>query len=316
MLSQGKWHDWLTLSLESEQVRITIVPELGGKVASLVDKRLTTEWLIQPRADLPVGQYKTPVYTEANPSGWDEMFPTIDACVYPIAGRLSGRELPDHGELWSRGWTIDETSDKYIALSLDSNIFPCRFRRSVALENDAALLLKYALINDGDEDVFYLWAAHALFEATPDTRIELPAHVTTLYNALEMEPWGVAGTIYEFPAAQTGDGRQWMLDRVIADGAPGFRKFYVQPDTHIGSARIRRDASGAQVTMTWDDKQIPYFGLWLDEGVFTSKPTIGLEPSSAFYDRLTHAHAQGRLSVVKAQHTVEWWVRVQLADIG
>ena len=47
---------WGRLALESESLRVVVVPEMGAKIVSLLDRRNGVEWLVGPGgARLPTG---------------------------------------------------------------------------------------------------------------------------------------------------------------------------------------------------------------------------------------------------------------------
>ena len=86
---------------------VNLLPELGGKIYSI---RWQGRELLasNPRKPFRRAQYAAP-YAEYDASGFDECFPTIGPCQYPIYP-WAGTEMPDHGELWSLPWT-DQIQD-------------------------------------------------------------------------------------------------------------------------------------------------------------------------------------------------------------
>ncbi len=99
------WHGIAALVLENETFRTVVVPTMGAKIVSLLDKRTGVEWLAGPgdRPFRPASYGAT--FDQQDMSGWDEMFPTITACPYPAPGAHTGVSLPDHGEVWAVPWT-------------------------------------------------------------------------------------------------------------------------------------------------------------------------------------------------------------------
>src|SRR5665213_68842 len=93
--------------IEAGDCRLTILPEFGGKIASLRWKGrelLQTPLLpIQPRT-------QTMSFDEADASGWDECLPSVSACSVPTAAGLT--RIPDHGDLWRVAWKISETKSR------------------------------------------------------------------------------------------------------------------------------------------------------------------------------------------------------------
>ena len=62
--------------------------------------------------------------------GMDECLPTIEPCVW------RGRKLPDHGEVWSSAWDVDEEAWQNGALktSVRLEISPFDFERTIELD--------------------------------------------------------------------------------------------------------------------------------------------------------------------------------------
>src|SRR3972149_4618856 len=97
-LSQSTWYDLTSWTLENDAMRVMIVPQQGGKIGSIFDKRINHEWLIQP-TQFPIRTvpYAAP-YIDYDMNSWDEMCPTIVTDTYPADGAFKGNALPDHGE--------------------------------------------------------------------------------------------------------------------------------------------------------------------------------------------------------------------------
>src|SRR5919107_4707120 len=82
--------------------RVSIIPALGGKIASMElggRQWLWTSEVIQHRIPVDGASY----VETADSGGYDECFPTVGACVLPSGvERFGGLSLPDHGELWAQ----------------------------------------------------------------------------------------------------------------------------------------------------------------------------------------------------------------------
>jgi hypothetical protein len=125
------------------------------------------EFLLQPQ---DVGrQYGRPhvrdYFEDFDASGFDECFPTVFACQYPLDHDVS---LPDHGELRAASWEVWKQDDRVI-MEASSRALRCRFRKSVQLEGDE-LSIEYELTNESDQRVCYLWSAHPLLRVEPGSR--------------------------------------------------------------------------------------------------------------------------------------------------
>src|SRR6201981_547220 len=87
--------------LDNALLRLTIMPELGGKIVSLIRLASGREFLLQPPE--PERAYRRRSYggsfEVSETSGFDECAPTVAECQYPEEPFLA-RRLPDHGDIW------------------------------------------------------------------------------------------------------------------------------------------------------------------------------------------------------------------------
>jgi galactose mutarotase-like enzyme len=303
------WHDISAYTIESEDARMVVVPSLGSKIVSLFDKTYQHEWLAAPMRKLKPVNYGAD-FVSQDMSGWDEMLPTISACQW---GEFA---LPDHGEVWSRPWTVDE-SEKALVLSIQGVTIPYFFSRSVAFQSADAIQIKYTLINTGKSANSYLWAAHPQFVADSNTRVVLPAEVVKLVNVIDSDPkWGRAGEEYSWPNALTVNGAICPLDEIAAVTNHSCRKFYVPPDQAISWAALNQTNLGCQLRIDWSANKIPYFGLWVDEGVYNSAAVVALEPSNGYYDSLDRAVQNKRVVTLSSGEKLEWELNLRFGDLG
>jgi galactose mutarotase-like enzyme len=306
MFDSRQWQNIETISLENRNLRVIVAPSIGGKIVSLYDKQAAHEWLLQPTRKVVVPPHYGDNYVESDPNSWDEMFPTINTCQYPADGKHKGVNLPDHGEVWSLPWEIERGEDDSVVLSTRGKQLPYILTRKVYFSAENKLSLDYSLANLSREPLYGLWASHALFTVNENTELILPSHITELYNVLDIEPWGSPGTVHAYPVTTTPDGTRWDLRRIRPTTQPTFRKFYVNPNERVAYVRLSQLDKNAQITMSWDARDLPYFGIWIDEGVYTKTPVLGLEPSNGFYDGLDIAYEKNRIAPVQGKSTVTW----------
>jgi len=96
------WHNFPAIALESESMRVVIVPDLGAKIVSLFDRTHQREWLTPPMRPVEQTVYGAD-FVSQDMSGWDEMLPTIVACDW------EGAHIPDHGEVTHRLIPVETT---------------------------------------------------------------------------------------------------------------------------------------------------------------------------------------------------------------
>jgi galactose mutarotase-like enzyme len=308
-LSPADWHGFAAWELSGETIRAVIVPEFGAKIASLFDQRSGHEWML-PASLRPVRHIPyNATFVEYDMSGWDEMFPTIDACTYPAPGTYLGAHLPDHGEVWALPWAV-ERSDDALVLSVEGRALPYRLRRSAKIDGDA-LVLDYEVLNTSSEVLYYLWSAHPLFNANTFTRLILPENITEVVNVVDQHPvLGAAGTRHGFPQTESG----YRLDAVAPASSGTCRKVFAPPEQSISWAMLRQDNTGAWLRMDWDADRTPYLGVWVDEGCYTTDSCIAPEPMTGYHDALTTAFANEQVAMLPGGDTHAWTITLTLGN--
>ena len=307
MLTETEWHNFPAWTLEDEAIAVTFLPQKGGKICSLIDKRKRREWLIgpgnRPLKPVPYGA----VFTQQEMCGWDEMFPTIDACRIASSGMLKRVLLPDHGEVWTMEWDVEEGTENSFRLGVDGKAFPYHLCRQARLTRRGGLELAYTVTNMGTVPFPYLWTAHPQFACTEETVIDLPANVVSVYNAMDMPQWGPRGTIYPWPNATRLDGQPQALNRIRSANFQECHKFYVLPDVIVSWAMLTDLSADARLLLEWN-APIRYLGILVDEGVFNPEAVAALEPSTGFYDDLERAYQSGRATILKPRETHTWQI--------
>lgn len=301
-----EWHGVEAWGIENERLRAVTTPAVGGKLVSLYDKRLQIEWLAGPgpRAFRPI-PYGAAYHTQ-DLSGWDEMFPTIVACQYPGPGPQHAVPLPDHGEVWTLPWRVEETDADVVTVSVLGQALPYRLTRAMRFCGPATLQLDYTLVNLSQADTPYIWAAHPQFACGAEAEVRFPPQVTRICNTLPADwGWDAPETVFDWPEAVV-DGRRVRIDQVGPPTLGRGRKFFALPDARVGWARLVRRPSGDWLQLDWDPTSIPYLGLWVDEGALNHESVAAPEPTTGFYDSLAIAWDKHEVTTVAAGATVTW----------
>ena len=317
-LIKTEWRGFAAWQLSAPELSVTTVPELGAKIVSLLDRRSGGEWLIGPAAGRTVGRVAYGgVWTDQDMAGWDEMFPTIVACKYPGAGARRGTELPDHGEAWTLPWQVIEAGAASLTLELTGRALRYRLRRTLDLPAPAALRLRYRLENLEDQPLPYLWAAHPQFLCGAAGRVVFPAQVREVINTIAAEwGWGPPETRFAWPDAQGVDGGAVRLDLTGPPTLKRGRKLFALPAAKPSWAAVLRQASGEWVRFEWDPFELPYLGLWVDEGAINEQTVAAPEPMTAWYDDLALAFGKGEVQTVAPGGTHTWTLTVRLGVDG
>jgi galactose mutarotase-like enzyme len=308
------WLGQPALVLETSALRLITVPRMGAKITSLFDKQTGREWLLPPtnRDFKPVAYGAS--FVDQDMSGWDEIFPTTGACLYPVEGRYKDVPLPDHGEVWALPWQVDDITPNTLQLSVIGRALPYRLTRTARVIDDQRAHFAFEVVNTGSEPLSALWSAHPQFVVDAETRVRLPEGVTHVVNVHATEDWQELDRVYPWAKAQSDDGRWHRLDVIGPAERHTCRKFFVHPDQPINWTALQQGDDGPWVRLSWDSECIPYFGLWVDEGTYNPAPTAALEPTTGYYDRLDRAWENRRAMHLLPDTPVRWSVDVELGS--
>lgn len=284
------WHGAEAVRLTSQALSVVVLPEHGAKIASLLHVTSGREWLAQPTGDLGPPSYGAS-FLDGEMCGWDELVPTIDACESPDTGAA----LPDHGEVWSLPWRVEQEGSGELTTSVDGRALSFRLRRRMTLEG-SVLRLGYELQATGAVPLRLLWAAHPQLVCRPGTVVRLPATVRDVL------------VVYPGPAVHA----TWPAAGALAADLPRgtSRKLYVLPDAPVEAAELR-DPDGTYLRFSWDSAAIPYLGIWLDHAEYSRETVAAVEPTTGFYDDLARAASSGRTTRIDPGRRLSWALQVE-----
>ncbi|MCC6630291.1 MAG: hypothetical protein IT340_23155 [Chloroflexi bacterium] len=302
--------------LRNDAVEVVLLPNLGAKMASLVHRRTGRELLYQ-RADWPV--LPQPPYGASfgdyDLSGFDEMFPTIDACRY-TGGVWDGTLLPDHGEVWAVPWQCEAVDDTLVA-SVHGWRLPYRLEKRLALVGASAVRTDYTATNLAGEALHVLWAAHPLCACTEATRIVLPPGTTRVVNTFPGSArFAGYGAYGDWPEMTTTDGGRSRLDVIGPSSLGRADKYWVDGRVAAGWAALHHTDTGEALGFAWTADTVPYLGIWVTEGGYGGHYHAALEPATAAMDRPDVAARYGRASVLPAYGRLTWSLTLAIGQVG
>ncbi|HMP39407.1 MAG TPA: DUF5107 domain-containing protein [Roseiflexaceae bacterium] len=281
------------IMLENHYLRAVVLPELGAKIWSLIDKQADREVLWHnPRLPPRPVQYGA-LYDDWFCGGWDELFPN-DAPT-----DVAGDSYPDHGELWSMpyDWQVDQGAGEVVLRMWRSGVVtPTRIEKQIVLRAaESHLQIRSQIHNDGARPLDFLWKLHPALRISPASRIDLPAG-RVLVDAVFRDR--LAPTTAEF---------RWP--HAIADGTPVDMRQVPPAEAHTCDFYYAVDLAAGWCALT-DTAAAAGFGLAFDPQVFRSVWVFGayggwrglyttiLEPCSGYPYRLEDAIAQGTASML------------------
>jgi hypothetical protein len=266
------------VELVNDSLALVVVPELGGKVASLVSRATGREWLWR-NPDLP--------YRRARPGdSYVALHDTggIDECLPTVAPSLG---FPDHGELWAQPWEVEERGDERLALRATGVRAAYRLRRGLELAG-ARVVLDYQLENLSARELAFVWCLHPLLAIEPGMTIELP----------EATPIRVPDP----------HGRDFRASATKRFAGPLAR----------GDLALRTADGREALRLAFDPSRVPFVGLWQNYRGWSGaggEPyfNLGLEPSIGDSDGLEDAMRRGTAARLAPGGRREWRIALELA---
>jgi hypothetical protein len=270
--------------LRSEAVEIALVPELGSKVILLRNLVTGYDWMWHPPAGMKLFYNQLgDDFATSTMTGWDECLPTIAPCDW------KGRKLPDHGEVWSVPWEIDQEAFDcgVLKTSVKMVVSPFNFERSIELCGNE-IRLDYQLENVGSEPEEFLWAMHPLLPV--NDRIQL--HLTEETRS--------------FLA-----GERWIDGLKFTTEKPDCVKNYASP-LREGRASVFNPTTRDRLEFEWNTARNNTLGLWLTRGGWNGYHHIALEPANGAADALTDAVKAGYGGLLAPKESQSWQVKLRV----
>lgn len=283
------------LRILNEAISLEILPSVGGKIASLFDKANGQEWLWTN----PWLRLRNPVFGESyvgslDFGGWDEIFPSVDPCGISTPGDEA--LVPDHGDLVQMPWRVVSSGAEHVEMEVEGRSLPFLFRRRLVL-NGRQIQFHYSVENRADFAFPWLWCAHPLVALDSDLSLDAGADFQVLYaSGAAADLQGRKVSWSELPPRS----ERWAAKLFSEKGA-------------VERVSVRK-GNGASLSLQWNPSDIPYLGLWVNNGGWSgcgSEPyfNLGIEPATLPIDNLAAAKNP---PVLQPGETRRWSLEVNL----
>ena len=282
----GTIHGLDAVTLDNDVLQITVLPQLGGRIWSMIHLPTGRELLWHnpqlPPALAPFGTG----YETGWAGGWDEIFPS-DA-----PAEIEGVAYPDHGEIWSLPADLDviEASPERVVIKLVSEgpVTGARFEKWLTLEpSESILRLRYVIHNRADAPLRFLWKPHASLALRGPARLDLPARRVIVDREVSI---GFTASEAQWPYA-TGPNGQVDLRQVPA-GDSQLVHFFDAVELDAGWCAVTHTDERIGFALCFDSRILPYVCVFGAYGEAQGVNTIITEPCTAYPYRLDQAIAQ------------------------
>lgn len=309
------FNDWSALVLQNDFASLTVLPELGGKIASVKSLITGREFLWQDDSRPYRLRHYGDKYGDYDASGFDECFPTIGECIYPEFP-WENVTIPDHGELWCTPW-LCELRGETIYLHTHGIRFPYHFEKWVMLSpDDGTYTIAYRVTNLAPYDFQYSWSAHPLFAACEGMRILLPGlPQARLVFAIGDRVAGAFLESYTWPHLRAPSGEAIDYSVVGARTVAANDKVYADAE---GWCALHDPRTGDFVALSFSPDDIPLIGVcvnhcgWPLDGV--RGYWVALEPCTSYPDPLDEAMRYKKNATIPARSSVEWSLTLHIGQ--
>lgn len=299
------WEGFPAFVLDNGLVAATVVPAMGGHVASLVDVRGARELLwrnprLTPRL-APYGAW----FDDWWSGGWDEIFPGGDRST------LHGEHLPYMGELWCVPWTAtgaeapDGSVAEVSAIGLGT-ISPARLTRRLRLRSGQPVLWADYTIESLDvRPLPFTWGIHPALAVTDRHRIDLPANDGMEVGVASGPLMGEPGQRYAWPRLPipVAPGERDVA-RVLGREAAVFGGHWAT-GLADGWLALTDTAARRGVAIVFDPSVFPDAWLWQVYGGWRAHHHVALEPWTSHPMDLDGALREGRARMLAPGERLE-----------
>jgi galactose mutarotase-like enzyme len=298
-----------TIVLTNSSLSVSIVPEEGGRISSLVSHATGIELLTQStNEDLHLKPGLDAQFQHGACAGIEECLPTIGICD----DATQGGPVPDHGDFWQLSWQVTAQSADHVALAANGFSRPLLFQKTISLQ-EHGLSIHYRVRNVGQSDTSFLYACHPLFAIEPGDRVILPPEAETLQLAYTRT--GRMG--------QPGDRVTWPgngLD-VVLPAETGEAEMLYTDELSTGRCGLFRSEGKQGLLLSFSPQKLPYLGLWLcyggwPGGSVPQQYAVALEPTTAPCGTLKQAQEKGLAFQLAPGEDFEWELGFHLTSPG
>lgn len=259
------------IAMENDVLRVLVMPQRGGKTASIRHKESGFEVLHQPTA-YPALSPGMP-FAMGDASGFDDVFPSMGEA-----------EMPDHGEIWTSNMQA-QAEGGVLRLQCEGPDRSYRYTKWIELQ-DAAVICRYEIENTSQQALPCVWVCHCLMKLEEDVRFVFPPECSMAENVMNGSVLGAAGEMHPV------DG----LKMPPPDGTAA--KFYMAEPVKTGVCSAVYPHSGRTVTMRYDARALPYLGFWITNGGYRGERNFAFEPATGYCDTVACARSRGRLNTL------------------
>lgn len=296
-----KLHGLDAVLLENEWLKISILPEVGGKIYDLIYKPTSRNFLWHNPRIIPQAYAIEANFDNYWCGGWDEGFPTCDECDH------AGEHYPNLGELRSLRWTVEaveQTSQGMTAeISAFGPISSVQVRKTITLHREKpSVSVRSQITNLGPRPIDYIWGTHPAVNPGRNALLRIPAK-TGIVGLASHPSLGMPEQRYVWPVLETPTGQTDMS--LTQPKEAGIFCGHYATDLEHGWYAIEDLDTREGFLLSFPKEQCPYLWMWLVYGGWRGYRHVILEPWTSYPVHLAEAAKRQKQRVLKSDETFE-----------
>lgn len=297
--------------LSSDLYELTLLPERGAKIASIIYKPQQLEILSQisepyynPSADPSVG------FTSQDSSGFDDMFPSILADKYEWE-TSEITTINDHGNVWYKQWSYNSISSKECLCSVEIPEFFCLLEKSIRITGNG-IQVAYALTNKSHSPFKGLWAAHILFAMREGMYLKVDSSQVEIINVMKNSQLGEDSFGIRHTFSTNSDA--WKNLSYFDPNSHSCAKYYFANPTDLSRCSLVDEQNNLVIHVDYDPKVTPYLGIWKNERGWENQMNVGIEPATSGMDSPSLAEKFGMKTIFPAKEVTVWNLQISCSQ--
>ena len=295
------------LQVENEQTVIVVMPKLGGKIASLFNKKKQFEAMYQSKQGYTLATYGAP-FDAYDSSGYDDAFPNVTKEEVVIEDKTVA--YLDHGDIWSAIFKWKKIQDG-IRLTYKDEVRHYTYVKDIRLVGEG-VKVTYNITNHAEEDLYYLWLLHMICKIEKGMYLELKEQgIQVIENASDGSCLGQEGNLTPYPKVLV-EGEYRHFNTLFEAPLNGCEKYYFKHVFKEGYTRLVYPESDASIILKWDATQLPYVGVWITQGGYRGEYNCAIEPTTSYYDSVSKAIETKTHCVLKCNESVSFIMEISI----
>lgn len=299
MISKSMTNGIEILTVETDHLKFSIVPALGGKILSIYNKHLKKEFLWT--------NDKLALQTNESGADYDSNFlGAIDELIpNDLTEKIDTLEYPDHGELWTTRLQYEITGEKIRVFS-KLELSGLYYSKTIYADPNSPLLsVEYSIKNETSNPRNFLWKLHAALKIQPGDRLITPA---ALAQVVDPEYSRFKNTAeFRWP---------WIEDQdaSIIPAANKTMDFFYLYNTPTGEMQLVSNNGEHVFSYRYDKSIFPYQWYFASYGGFLDHYTVILEPCTNMPISVNEAMAKGQSAVLAPGQSVTTTVQIYAGE--